>query len=90
MEVCYKAFRRGILEEMRIESDRFGVEPEMTAKLSRLGCRIYEVPVSYAGRTYEEGKKITWRDGLAVFWHILRFNLTTRRRRPPWRPREGA
>jgi hypothetical protein len=89
MEVCYKVFRREILGEMRIESDRFGVEPELTAKLARLGCRIYEVPVSYAGRTYDEGKKITWRDGLAALWHILRFNLKTRRRKPPWRPGGG-
>jgi glycosyltransferase involved in cell wall biosynthesis len=86
MEVCYKVFRRALLDEFEITSDRFGVEPELTAKLARLGCRIFEVPVAYFGRTYEEGKKIGWKDGLAAFWHILRFNLGTRRRKVPWRP----
>ncbi len=81
MEVCYKAFRREVLAEITLTSKRFGIEPELTAKTARLGCRIYEVPVSYAGRTYEEGKKITWKDGLAAIWHILYFNLTTRRRK---------
>ncbi|EHJ47823.1 glycosyl transferase family 2 [Solidesulfovibrio carbinoliphilus subsp. oakridgensis] len=75
MEVCYKVFRREILEKIAIESDRFGVEPELTAKVARLGARIYEVPVSYYGRTYEEGKKIGWRDGLAAFWWIARFGI---------------
>jgi glycosyltransferase involved in cell wall biosynthesis len=84
MEVCYKAFRREILDEIEIEARRFGVEPELTAKVAKLRCRIYEVPISYSGRTYEEGKKITWRDGIAAIWHILRFNLTSRRRREPW------
>ena len=86
MEVCYKVFRRALLAEFEIEAKRFGIEPELTAKLARLGCRIYEVPVAYYGRTYEEGKKITWRDGVAALWHILRFNLMTRRRKTPWRP----
>ncbi|WP_428566203.1 MAG: glycosyltransferase family 2 protein [Solidesulfovibrio sp. DCME] len=75
MEVCYKVFRRDILRKIRIQSDRFGVEPELTAKVARLRARIYEVPVSYHGRTYEEGKKIGWRDGLAAFWWIARFGL---------------
>jgi glycosyltransferase involved in cell wall biosynthesis len=75
MEVCYKVFRREILEKIAIESDRFGVEPELTAKVARLGARIYEVPVSYYGRTYEEGKKIGWRDGLAAFWWIAKFGI---------------
>ncbi len=84
MEVCYKAFRKEVLNEITLKSKRFGVEPELTAKSAKLGCRIYEVPVSYAGRTYEEGKKITWKDGIAAIWHILYFNLTTRRRKEPW------
>ncbi len=75
MEVCYKVFRREVLRKIRIQSDRFGVEPELTAKVARLRARIYEVPVSYYGRTYEEGKKIGWRDGLAAFWWIARFGI---------------
>ncbi|HEY5656908.1 MAG TPA: glycosyltransferase family 2 protein [Myxococcota bacterium] len=75
MEVCYKAFRREILEQIHIEEDRFGVEPELTAKVAKLGCRIYEVGISYAGRTYAEGKKIGWRDGLHAIRCILKYNL---------------
>jgi hypothetical protein len=75
MEVCYKLIRRELLERITIEEDRFGFEPEITAKLSKLGCSIYEVGVSYAGRTYAEGKKIGWRDGLWAFWCILKYNL---------------
>jgi len=75
METGSKAFRRELLGRFRISSDRFGVEPELTAKFARLGCRIYEVPVSYHGRTYAQGKKITWRDGIAALWHIVRFRL---------------
>jgi glycosyltransferase involved in cell wall biosynthesis len=75
MEVCYKVFRREILEQIRIEEDRFGVEPELTAKVAKLGCRIYEVGVSYSGRTYAEGKKIGWRDGLHAIRCIFKYNL---------------
>jgi len=75
MEVCYKVFRREVLERIEIEEDRFGFEPEITAKVARLGCRIYEVGISYAGRTYREGKKIGWRDGLRAVWCILKYNL---------------
>jgi glycosyltransferase involved in cell wall biosynthesis len=75
MEVGYKLFRRQILDHLQFRSDRFGFEPEFTIKVSRLGCRIYEVPIRYHGRTYEEGKKITWRDGVAAVWHILRFRF---------------
>jgi glycosyltransferase involved in cell wall biosynthesis len=75
MEVCYKAFRREIIQKIAIEEDRFGFEPEITAKVARLKCRIYEVGVSYAGRTYSEGKKIGWRDGLRAVWCILKYNL---------------
>jgi glycosyltransferase involved in cell wall biosynthesis len=75
MEVGYKVFRRQILNHVQFRSDRFGFEPEFTIKVARLGCRIYEVPIRYHGRTYEEGKKITWRDGVAAIWHILRFRF---------------
>jgi glycosyltransferase involved in cell wall biosynthesis len=75
MEVCYKVFRREVLQKIRIEEDRFGFEPEITAKVAKLGCRIYEVGISYAGRTYREGKKIGWRDGLRAVWCILKYNL---------------
>ncbi len=75
MEVCYKAFRREVLQAITIEEDRFGFEPEITAKVAKLGCRIYEVGVSYAGRTYAEGKKIGWRDGLHAVWCVLKYNL---------------
>ena len=78
MEVCYKVFRREILQKIRIEEDRFGFEPEITAKVARLRCRIYEVGVSYAGRTYDEGKKIGWRDGVHAIWCILKYNLFRR------------
>ena len=72
METCYKVFRADVLKRITIESSRFGVEPELTAKLSRLGLRIYETPISYSGRDYSEGKKITWKDGVAAIWHIIR------------------
>ena len=75
MEVCYKVFRRETLQKIRIEEDRFGFEPEITAKVAKLGCRIYEVGISYAGRTYGEGKKIGWRDGVRAIWCILKYNL---------------
>ena len=75
MEVCYKVFRREVLQKLTIEEDRFGFEPEITAKVARLGCRIYEVGISYAGRTYREGKKIGWRDGVRAIWCILKYNL---------------
>jgi glycosyltransferase involved in cell wall biosynthesis len=78
MEVCYKAFRREVLAGIRIECNRFGVEPELTAKVAKMRLRIYEVPVSYYGRTYDEGKKIGWRDGLAALWWIVRFGLWAR------------
>jgi glycosyltransferase involved in cell wall biosynthesis len=75
METCYKVFRREVLQNIKIESDRFGFEPEITAKISKGNWRIYEVSISYAGRTYAEGKKITWRDGFSTLWCIIRFNL---------------
>ena len=75
METCYKIFRAELLQKFKISSNRFGFEPEITAKFARLNCRIYEVPISYSGRNYQEGKKITWRDGLAAFFHIVRFRF---------------
>lgn len=75
MECCSKAFRREVLERIELREDRFGFEPEITAKVARLGCRIYEVPVSYSGRTYAEGKKINWKDGLSALRCILAYNL---------------
>jgi glycosyltransferase involved in cell wall biosynthesis len=75
METCYKVFRREVLQNVKLQSDRFGFEPEITAKISKGNWRIYEVSISYAGRTYAEGKKITWRDGISTLWCILRFNL---------------
>lgn len=75
MECCYKVFRREILQQIDLKENRFGIEPEVTAKVAKLGCRIFEVGVSYAGRTYEEGKKIGWRDGFRALWCIVRYNL---------------
>jgi glycosyltransferase involved in cell wall biosynthesis len=75
METCYKAFRREIIQSIRIEESRFGFEPEITAKVAKMGCRIYEVGVSYYGRTYSEGKKIDWKDGVRAIYCILKYNL---------------
>jgi glycosyltransferase involved in cell wall biosynthesis len=75
METCFKVFRREILQQIRIEEDRFGFEPEVTAKVARLNCRIYEVGISYYGRTYAEGKKIGWRDGFRALYAIMKYNL---------------
>ena len=75
METCYKVFRAHLLEKITIKSNRFGFEPEITAKFAKLKCRIYEVPISYSGRNYEEGKKITWTDGFAALVHIIRFRF---------------
>ncbi len=75
MEVGYKVFRADVLQRLRLKSDRFGIEPELTVKVAKLGCRVYEVPIAYHGRTYAEGKKITWKDGMAALYYILRFRL---------------
>jgi glycosyltransferase involved in cell wall biosynthesis len=75
METCYKVFRRDVLARLTVEENRFGFEPEITAKVAKLGCRVYEVGISYAGRTYNEGKKIGWRDGIRAIWCILKYNL---------------
>jgi glycosyltransferase involved in cell wall biosynthesis len=75
MEVGYKVFRRHILDQIHLKSDRFGFEPEFTAKIARLRPRIYEVPITYSGRSYEEGKKITWKDGVVALYCIVRFRF---------------
>ena len=75
METCYKVFRREVLASFEIEEDRFGVEPEITAKIAKGRWRVYEVGISYSGRTYEEGKKIGWRDGVRAIVCILKYNL---------------
>ena len=75
METCYKVFRREVLEKITIEENRFGFEPEITAKVAKLRVPIYEVSISYYGRTYEEGKKIGWRDGVRAIWCILKYSL---------------
>jgi glycosyltransferase involved in cell wall biosynthesis len=75
METCYKAFKASLIPKFTIKSNRFGIEPELTAKFVKLKCRIYEVPISYSGRDYSEGKKIGWKDGIAAFFWILYYNL---------------
>ncbi len=75
METCYKAVRGDLARSLHLTTDRFGFEPEITARLAKARVRIFEVPISYAGRTYAEGKKIGWKDGVAAVWHITRFNL---------------
>ena len=76
METCYKMFRREILNNIELKSNRFGFEPEFTAKIAKANLRIYELPISYYGRTYNDGKKITWKDGVAAFYHIVRYNMS--------------
>ncbi len=75
METCYKVFRREIIQGITIEENRFGFEPEITAKIAKLGCRIYEVGISYYGRTYNEGKKIGWKDGVRAIYCIVKYNM---------------
>ncbi|MGQ0704306.1 MAG: glycosyltransferase family 2 protein [Gemmatimonadales bacterium] len=82
METCYKMVKAPLMKSLILTSDRFGFEPEIVARLAQARARIWELPITYSGRTYEEGKKIGWRDGLAALWHILRFNLAPPRRRP--------
>ncbi|MGH7459305.1 MAG: glycosyltransferase family 2 protein [Longimicrobiaceae bacterium] len=78
METCYKMARADLMKQLPLRARRFGIEPELTARLAQAGARVYEMPISYSGRTYEEGKKIDWRDGLAALWHILSANLFSR------------
>jgi glycosyltransferase involved in cell wall biosynthesis len=75
METCYKMVRAPLMKSLVLNSDRFGFEPEITARLAQARARVWEISISYSGRTYAEGKKITWRDGLVAFWHVARFNL---------------
>ena len=78
METGFKAFRRELFSTITIEEDRFGFEPEITAKIAKLRCRLYEVPISYFGRDYSQGKKITWKDGIAALYFIMKYNLRRR------------
>lgn len=76
METCYKVMRTEVLRSMTLESDGFGIEPELTAKIFKRGYRVYEVPITYDGRDYDEGKKITWRDGLVALWVLVKYRFT--------------
>jgi glycosyltransferase involved in cell wall biosynthesis len=82
METCYKAFRREVIQSVRIEENRFGFEPEITAKVAKMGCRIYEVGISYYGRTYREGKKIGWKDGFRAIYCIFKYSLFAKVKAP--------
>jgi glycosyltransferase involved in cell wall biosynthesis len=75
METCYKVFKKDVLARIQLRSKRFGFEPEVTIKCAKLKCRIYEVPISYSGRDYSEGKKIGWKDGVAAIFHIIRYRF---------------
>ena len=86
METCYKMVRAPLMKSLVLTSDRFGFEPELTARLAQARARIWEVPISYSGRTYAEGKKIGWRDGVAALWHIVRFSLVV----PDGQPTDAA
>jgi len=85
METCYKMVRTELLQSLPLSADRFGIEPELTARLAQAHARIYELPISYHGRSYSEGKKINWKDGLAAIWYIFRSNLLGPKARP-WTP----
>jgi glycosyltransferase involved in cell wall biosynthesis len=78
METCYKMVRAPLMKSLVLTSDRFGFEPEITARLAQARARVWEISISYSGRTYDEGKKIGWQDGLAAIWHVIHFNLLTR------------
>ena len=80
METCYKVFKKSVIEQLTISENRFGFEPEITAKVAKLRCRVYEVGISYSGRTYGEGKKIGWRDGVRAIICILKYNLSSRKK----------
>lgn len=81
METCYKFFKAEIIQNITLSSDRFGFEPEVTAKIARLKLRVFEIPISYCARSYLEGKKITWKDGVAALWHIFYFNTLQSKRK---------
>ena len=78
METCYKAFRRDVLSNLVLEEDRFGIEPELTAKIGQAGVRVFEVPINYFGRTYEQGKKIGWKDGVRALYAIGKYGVWRR------------
>jgi len=97
METCYKMIRRDLLQSLSLTASRFGIEPELTARLAQAGARIYELPISYNGRSYAEGKKIGWKDGVSALWSIVKYNLLTPGSRPwvasgtaPWDVAETA
>jgi hypothetical protein len=81
METCYKVFRRELIQSIPIEEDRFGFEPEITVKIAKSGARIYEVGISYAGRSYAEGKKIGWKDGVSAMRCLVKYSLQDRKQR---------
>ena len=85
LETCYKLVRMDLIKRLPLSANRFGFEVEITARLAQAGARIWEMPITYSGRTYAEGKKITWRDGVAALFHILRYNLFVPRNRRDWR-----
>jgi glycosyltransferase involved in cell wall biosynthesis len=94
METCYKMVRRDLLQSLPLSAHRFGIEPELTARLAQAGARIYELPISYHGRSYAEGKKIGWKDGVSALWSIVKYNAGSVRARryappavPPWEAR---
>lgn len=80
VETCYKMVRAEVLQSLNLVSNRFGFEIEVTARLAQASARIWEIPISYSGRTYAEGKKIDWRDGVAALWHLIRFNILSRQK----------
>jgi hypothetical protein len=86
METCYKAFRREVIQSIRLEEDRFGFEPEVTVKVAKRRLRVYEVGISYSGRTYEEGKKIVWKDGLRALWCLMKYSM----KEPTMTPSQAA
>jgi hypothetical protein len=88
METGYKVFKRDVIQAIKLEQDRFGFEPEVTVKIARMKLRIYEVGISYYGRTYEEGKKIGWKDGVKALWCIIKYSIKTPH--TPYRPAEHA
>lgn len=97
METCYKMIRRDLLQSLYLSAHRFGIEPELTARLAQAGARIYELPISYHGRSYAEGKKIGWRDGVSALWSIVKYNMLEAHRFayeppaiPPWEARRRA
>jgi hypothetical protein len=90
METGYKVFRTEIIKKMKLTTDRFGFEPEVTARVAQMRCRVYELPISYWGRDYEAGKKITWKDGIAALWYIVKFNVLDRMPAPARSPSHQA